>query len=171
MVNNINFLTVILVALVTAVIVSLITASITGNVIKVKSEKIGTQVYTKAEINQLLANIKAVSCDGDGICEAKSIEVKSINSPQYPLVLNGTRYITLLTNLSASDVTISGRLRLWNGRLGLEKPTYMNMSYYLCIAEDSNVYRSSKPCIIESQLPTKDLSGSHSSGNASGNSS
>ena len=44
MVNNINFLIVILVALVTTVIVSLIIASITGNAIKVKSSDNGTKI-------------------------------------------------------------------------------------------------------------------------------
>lgn len=82
--NNYSFLTVIAVALVVAVVVSLITASITGNVIKVKEKRKGTEVYTtsevynKSQINNLLNNINAVSCNKDDVCEVK----KTISTPE-----------------------------------------------------------------------------------------
>lgn len=47
------------VALVVAVITSIITVSITGNVIKVQQTKIGTDVYTKAEVDTLLQNLNS----------------------------------------------------------------------------------------------------------------
>ncbi len=55
--NNFSFLTVVVVALIVAVIASLITATITGNVIKVKEEKKGTEIYTKEEIDTKLKDI------------------------------------------------------------------------------------------------------------------
>ena len=163
--DNYSLVTVMLLVLVGAVIASIITASITGNVIKVKEDKKSknlvyttNETYSKEEINTLLDgidfelirlnsslnNVRAVSCDKDGVCEVYG-DIKAYGNV---LRLSSTRgFVTILNNLSASDVTINGRLLLWNGRSGLERPTNPNKTYYLCVAEDSNVYRSTSPCV------------------------
>ncbi|MFA5020049.1 MAG: hypothetical protein WC533_03035 [Candidatus Pacearchaeota archaeon] len=50
------------ITVIVALVVSLGVASITGNVIKVRSSLIGTQVYTKAEVDTLMAG------KIDGVC-------------------------------------------------------------------------------------------------------
>ncbi|MEK6873204.1 MAG: hypothetical protein AABW90_04340 [Nanoarchaeota archaeon] len=59
------------VALVVAVIASIITASITGNVINVKENRRGPQVYTKQEVDKIFSNQKETSLDVFGRCEIK----------------------------------------------------------------------------------------------------
>ena len=65
--------TIIGVALIVAIIASVVTANITGNVIIVRSSEIGTQVYTKVEIDNKFSNIIANSCNVDNICEINKI--------------------------------------------------------------------------------------------------
>jgi len=74
------------VAFVVAVIASFVTASITGDVIKVKQNRRGPEVYTKAEVDRMFTNLPsggsgsvsgaATSCDSDAICEIKSAQIQ-----------------------------------------------------------------------------------------------
>jgi len=53
--NGVSILTVIVISLVVAVIASVATVSLTGNVIKVGSQSVGTDIYTKADVDAYFA--------------------------------------------------------------------------------------------------------------------
>lgn len=68
------------VAIVVAVISSFVTVNITGDVIKVKEHRRGSEVYTKLEVDSILANFPpgniAKSCDADAVCEMTSANIQ-----------------------------------------------------------------------------------------------
>ena len=116
--NNSNLLTIVVVVIVVALITSVLTVSLTGDIIKVGKKQYGTEVYTKAEIDSQFAqlgNLKAKSCDGDGVCEVKSIKSDgNLSVPPYfsmqsaGFSQSNLRFINNDTNtLKASRVTLS----------------------------------------------------------------
>ena len=148
--NNFNFLTVVVVSLVVAVIASLITASITGNVIKVQEKRKGTEVYTKEEIDKLLANINAVSCDEDDQCETKSLIADS-PSRIGTVVIDGKTISTKKGSTSALVLTSDVKYVVVDGSLNvLDLSGHGNVSSsnaYVCTNINGSLYRSSKPCV------------------------
>ena len=94
--------TVFLVSLLVAVIVSVATATITGNVIKLNNNPIGTyKVYTKSEIDTTISNLKN-SINGP---ETFVIELTN-ERPAENIYVKGNRNSILLVSADDSSATI-----------------------------------------------------------------
>lgn len=158
-----SLVTVVVVAFVVAVIASVVTASITGNVIKVKPDRAGRDVYTKAEIDRLLNRINANSCSGDEVCEVKKIssnmdDVVILGSllieedggfalinpePNGNLIINTAEYGKWINDTESGNVIFSSSLI--SPILTISKLSGSGNAY-ACINSTGGLYRSSTPC-------------------------
>ena len=165
-----NIYTIVLLAVVVAVIASVVTANITGNVIKVKGLKIGTQVYTKEEvdklflkssnvsknfynreeIDRLILNIGAVSCDGDNLCEVNN-EISTPKGSTSDLILtsDGGEILLYSGNTRVGKVLIvNNKIRVESFSLGSQNSS-SNLSLdnrYVCTNRAGELFQSHKPC-------------------------
>ena len=115
--NTKEWAIVIVVMIVIAIAASLITSNLTGNVVGVRSGN-NYKVYTATEIDNLFAadtysnlskNIKANSCDADGICEiAKTISTKA-GSTSALVLTSDTKEVIVQDSLSTGSVLIKGK--------------------------------------------------------------
>ncbi len=109
--KNIGIGTVIAVALIVAVIVSAATATITSNVIKVTKQNLGTEVYTKAEMDNNITTRTLYTTDiqdpfkyGYGPLRISEGNISIELNKWGPIYLNGFVYLSYESSLSVNSL-------------------------------------------------------------------
>lgn len=144
------------VALVVAVLSSIITASITGNVIKVEKGKLGTDIYTKLEVDEKLSLIRAHTCDADEICEMRgkisSENPISIYSKAGSVKVTGDLSLknegsgTEISFVPSSDsLKINAQTTRFEGSVASNSLTGIGTAY-ACLNDKGVLVRKSTPC-------------------------
>ncbi|MEK6760356.1 MAG: hypothetical protein AABX93_00350 [Nanoarchaeota archaeon] len=108
--KNITLATVVIVSLVVAVIASVVTLSVTGNTIKVRNAYGGTEIYTKAEVDNKLSSYYTKTELSSPLrltflSLGQQIDLSS-DFPTKNVVINGGTYTVELMQASDSAATI-----------------------------------------------------------------
>lgn len=169
--DNKTLLAVIVTALIVALVTSLVTVKLTGNIIYTPNyvAQNQTAVYTKAEIDGKFANVRANSCDADGICELISLntpfkaDVDTDIQVYDALRLRNSRmnqsgivfapfskgFVWLFTTADGSYGDYALNINAGNRSVfihDLANSTDLNKAY-VCVDNPGRLYRSSKPYV------------------------
>jgi len=93
MAKNLSLGTILGIVIVTTLIVSIATVSITGNVIKVRINLVGKEIYTRAEIDKKLNNFHVVVVSV--LHKLNAVEINLNNNSSIKTVLIGKIHIFL----------------------------------------------------------------------------
>lgn len=154
--KKINFWIIVGIALVAAVLSSVITASITGNVIKIEKQKLGTDIYTKLEVDEKFSLIRAHTCDGDEICEmrGKISSENPISIYSKAGIVKVTGDLTLKNEGSGAEISlipsgnelkINAQTTRFEGYVASNSLTGIGTAY-ACLNEKGVFVRKSTPC-------------------------
>lgn len=142
---------IIAVMFVIALIAGMIGAGITGNTIRVSKANAGTEIYTKAEIDQKIANIKTNSSgttiSGSLFIDRGSLSV-STSPPIGGLLVNGKRISTTQGSASNLFLTSDNKIVVVDNRLFVGSLFGSNSTSkaYVCVDFNGELLRSATAC-------------------------
>ena len=161
--DNKTLWTVIVTALIVAVLTSLITVKLTGNIVNIPtvypSPTNYTSVYTKAEVDSKFVNVRANSCDADGVCETINLVAKntSILSNVFALSVDTinlwARFLNSVQVITTDYLTTyKGLTSYYNSTLYVQNLTKgppirpEQGSRFVCVDWKGLLYGSDTPC-------------------------